>query len=128
MSDPERLGDTGEFSRWERAVAYGDDEVESSFTVGDPRGVFYDLEKTPAEAEILTVRAHLMWELKQTIQSNGWSRMRAAKELNVTPSRLDRLFDESISVFTIEELVGMGAGIGLTVRPVQLEIVEGQEK
>jgi hypothetical protein len=26
MSDPERLGDTEEFSRWERAVAYGDDE------------------------------------------------------------------------------------------------------
>jgi len=82
------------------------------------KSVFWDLEDTPAAAEIMTARSDLMWALTNIIKSRRWSRARAAKELGVTPARLAELLDGRIGRFTVEDLIGMGAAVGMTVRAV----------
>lgn len=83
--------------------------------LGDPRGVFYDIADTEAEAASLTARAQLMIAIDERIKERGWTRQQAAVALNLSPQRMDDLAAGKLSQFDLESLVGVLPSIGLTL-------------
>lgn len=82
--------------------------------------IFDDLGFTNEQAENLKIRAKLMQELTQIIQSSYSTQSEAAKNLGVTQSRVSDLKRGKIQKFTIDNLVNMlsksGYSIELTTR------------
>lgn len=68
---------------------------------------------TPADAERMKARSGLLIGVAQTIKGLGLTRIEAAKQLNVTQSRLNDLLKGRISKLNDEDLLGMAAAVDL---------------
>jgi len=78
--------------------------------------VFADLGFEPAEATILEMRARLMSDLREYIQSSGMTPAQAAKKLKIGRSRVSELMRGSWQEFSLEMLITLAARIGCKVR------------
>jgi predicted XRE-type DNA-binding protein len=87
-----------------------------------PAGVsiFEDLGRSPAQAMNLRLRADLMIELTNLVESRKLTQARAAKLFGVTQPRVSDLMRGKITLFSVESLVEMlhraGARVELRVR------------
>jgi predicted XRE-type DNA-binding protein len=82
--------------------------------------VFADLGFDPAEASILQMRAKLMNDLREVIESRGLTQTEAAELLGVTQSRVSDLTRGKWEKFSLEMLITLEARAG---RKVTLELV-----
>ena len=73
------------------------------------------IEDTPAKAENMKLRAHLMHSLRQHIERKGLNQSEAAKLLGVTQPRISDLMRGKIDLFAIDTLVNMLASAGLHI-------------
>jgi len=88
-----------------------------SATITESSGnVFADLGFEPAEAVILEMRARLMSDLREYIQSSGMTPAQAAKKLKIGRSRVSELMRGSWQEFSLEMLITLAARIGCKVR------------
>ena len=71
------------------------------------------IEKTPAAAENLRIRAALMAELVAYLQRSGMTQAQAARQLGVTQPRVSDLTRGKIDLFSIDALVNMISAAGL---------------
>jgi predicted XRE-type DNA-binding protein len=71
------------------------------------------IEKTPAAAENLRIRAALMAELVAYLQRSGMTQAQAARQLGVTQPRVSDLTRGKIDLFSIDALVNMISATGL---------------
>jgi predicted XRE-type DNA-binding protein len=87
-----------------------------SSTITESSGnVFADLGFDPAEALILQMRAKLMSDLREFIQSSGLTQPAAAKRLKIPQSRLSDLMSGRWEEFSLEMLITLAARVGCTV-------------
>jgi len=87
-----------------------------STTITESRGnVFADLGFEPAEAVILEMRAKLMSNLREYIQSSGMTQPAAAKRLKIARSRVSDLMGGSWEEFSLEMLITLAARVGCKV-------------
>ena len=87
------------------------------------RSVWYDLADTPAQAAALTVRSALLAAITEKIKANGWTARQAAAHMSVTVDRADELLrGQGFGRYTVEDLIGMAAAIGVyvTVEPLTM--------
>jgi len=77
--------------------------------------VFRDVGFPRSEAEQLKIRADLVIALQSAIRSRGLSLARASKKLRVRPSRLRALMRGRIEMFSVDSLLDLLSGLGLTV-------------
>lgn len=82
--------------------------------------VFDDLGFDPGEAVILQMRAKLMSDLREYIESNNLTQVQAAEQLGVAQSRISDLVRGKWEKFSLEMLITFEARIG---RQVTLELV-----
>lgn len=82
--------------------------------------VFEDLDLEPAEAAILQMRAKLMNDLREYVQSSGMTQTEAAEILGVTQSRVSDLMRGKWEKFSLEMLITLESRAG---RQVTLELV-----
>ena len=82
--------------------------------------VFDDLGFDPGEAIILQMRAKLMSDLREYIESNNLTQVQAAEQLGVAQSRVSDLVRGKWDKFSLEMLITFEARIG---RQVTLELV-----
>jgi predicted XRE-type DNA-binding protein len=82
--------------------------------------VFADLGFEPGEAAILQMRAKLMADLRELVQTSGWTQVQAAEMLGVTQSRVSDLMRGKWEKFSLEMLITLEARAG---RQVTLELV-----
>jgi predicted XRE-type DNA-binding protein len=73
------------------------------------------IEKTPALAANMKLRAGLMMALTEYIREKGLSQSQAAKKFGVTQPRISDLTRGRIDVFAIDTLVNMLAMAGMQV-------------
>jgi predicted XRE-type DNA-binding protein len=73
------------------------------------------IEKTPALAANMKLRAALMLTLTEHIREQGWSQGQAARKFGVTQPRISDLTRGRIDVFAIDTLVNMLAMAGMQV-------------
>jgi predicted XRE-type DNA-binding protein len=91
-----------------------------STTITESSGnVFADLGFEPAEASILEMRAKLMSDLREYIQSTGMTQTEASKKLKIARSRVADLMDGRWEEFSLEMLITLAARVG---RKVTLEL------
>ena len=91
-----------------------------STTITESSGnVFADLGFEPAEASILEMRAKLMSDLREYIQSSGMTPTEAAKKLKIARSRVTDLMRGRWEEFSLEMLITLAARVG---RKVTLEL------
>ena len=91
-----------------------------SATITESSGnVFADLGFDPAEAAILEMRAKLISDLREHIQSIGITQTAAAKRLKIDRSRMSDLMRGRWEEFSLEMLITLAARIG---RKVTLEL------
>lgn len=81
--------------------------------------IFEDLDLEPAEAAILQMRAKLMNDLREYVQSSGMTQTEAAEILGVTQSRVSDLMRGKWEKFSLEMLITLEARAG---RQVTLEL------
>jgi predicted XRE-type DNA-binding protein len=81
--------------------------------------IFEDLDLEPAEAAILQMRAKLMSDLREYVQSSGMTQTEAAEILGVTQSRVSDLMRGKWEKFSLEMLITLEARAG---RQVTLEL------
>ena len=81
--------------------------------------VFTDLGFEPGEAAILEMRAKLMSDLREYIESNKMTQMQAAEKLGVAQSRVSDLVNGKWEKFSLEMLITLEARVG---RQVTLEL------
>ena len=81
--------------------------------------VFADLGFEPAEASILEMRAKLMSDLREYIESSGMTPAKAAKRLKINQARMSDLMRGRWEEFSLEMLITLAARIG---RKVTLEL------
>jgi predicted XRE-type DNA-binding protein len=81
--------------------------------------IFEDLDLEPAEAAILQMRAKLMNDLREYVQSSGMTQTEAAQVLGVTQSRVSDLMRGKWDKFSLEMLITLEARAG---RQVTLEL------
>jgi predicted XRE-type DNA-binding protein len=74
------------------------------------------IEKTPARAANMKLRAALMVALTEYIQKHGLSQSEAAKKFGVTQPRISDLMRGRIDLFAIDTLVNMLAMAGMQVK------------
>ncbi len=67
---------------------------------------------TPQESLNMKLRSDLMLQIRQTIEMNGWTQKKAAKELGVTQPRISDLLRGKIDLFSLDMLVNMLASMG----------------
>ena len=79
------------------------------------------LSDTPAEAEIMKLRAELMTALRDHIFKAGWTQAQAAEVFGVTQPRISDLSRGKIDRFGLDTLVNMAATAGLHVEMQVLE-------
>jgi predicted XRE-type DNA-binding protein len=77
--------------------------------------VFADLGFEPAEAQILEMRAKLMSDLREHIQSSGLTKSAAAKRLKIGRSRVSDLMSGRWEEFSLEMLITLAARVGCKV-------------
>jgi len=82
--------------------------------------VFVDLGFDAGEALILEMRAKLMSDLREYIESNNLTQVQAAEQLGVAQSRVSDLVRGKWDKFSLEMLITFEARIG---RQVTLELV-----
>ncbi len=73
------------------------------------------IEDTPAQAANMRLRSQLMMVLRDHIEREGLTQVRAAAILGVTQPRVSDLMRGRIDLFAIESLVTMLAAAGLQV-------------
>lgn len=81
--------------------------------------IFADLGFEPAEAAILQMRAKLMNDLRDSLQSSGMTQVEAARRLGIAQSRLSDLMRGKWEKFSLEMLITLEARAG---RQVTLEL------
>ena len=87
-----------------------------SSTITESSGnVFADLGFEPAEAVILEIRAKLMSDLREYIQSSGLTQPAAAKRLKIARSRVSDLMSGRWEEFSLEMLITLAARVGCKV-------------
>jgi predicted XRE-type DNA-binding protein len=87
-----------------------------STTVTESSGnVFADLGFDPAEAVILQMRAKLMSDLREYVQSSGMTQPAAAKRLQIARSRVSDLMSGRWEEFSLEMLITLAARVGCKV-------------
>ncbi len=74
--------------------------------------VFEDLGFPREEAENLKVRSYLMATIREIIQKEGFTQVRAAELFGVTQPRISDLVRGKIELFSIDALVNMVAASG----------------
>ena len=92
-----------------------------SATITESSGnVFADLGFEPAAAVILQMRAKLVSDLREYIQSSGMTRPAAAKRLKIARSRVSDLMRGRWEEFSLEMLITLAARVGckVTRRPM----------
>jgi predicted XRE-type DNA-binding protein len=77
--------------------------------------VFIDLGFDSGEAVVLQMRAKLMNDLRDFINSSGMSQTEAAKRLGITQSRVSDLVRGKWDKFSLEMLVSLEARLGRKV-------------
>jgi len=77
--------------------------------------VFADLGFEPAEALILELRAKLMSDLREYIQSSRLTQPAAAKRLKIPRSRVSDLMSGKWEEFSLEMLITLAARVGCKV-------------
>ena len=82
--------------------------------------VFADLGFEPGEAAILHMRAKLMSDLREVIDSSGMTQTQAAEKLGIAQSRVSDLMRGKWEKFSLEMLITLEARAG---REVTLELV-----
>jgi predicted XRE-type DNA-binding protein len=80
--------------------------------------VFRDLGFPPDRAEHLLVRADLMIRVEKELRSRGFKRAQAARLLGISQPRVRDLLRGRVEIFTADDLIGMLAQLGLSVRVV----------
>lgn len=83
--------------------------------------VFIDLGFDPAEAIILEMRARLMNDLREYIETGGMTQMQVAEQLGIAQSRVSGLVRGKWQKFSLEMLITLEARAG---RQVVLELVQ----
>lgn len=73
------------------------------------------LEDTPEEAENLRIRSHLMRAITQAVEAWAIPQTQAAARLGVTQPRLNDLLKGRIDKFSLDALVNLVSGAGLTL-------------
>ena len=74
--------------------------------------VFVDLGFDPAEAAILEMRAKLMSDLREYIQSSGMTQTQTAKKLKIGRTRMADLMSGRWKEFSLEMLITLAARVG----------------
>lgn len=82
--------------------------------------IFDDLGFDPGEAAILQMRARLMSDLREQIESSGMTQTAAAERLGIAQSRVSDLMRGKWEKFSLEMLITLEARVG---RQVRLELV-----
>lgn len=77
--------------------------------------VFLDLGFEPAEAVVLQMRAMLMSDLRDYIETEGLTQAEAAEQLGIAQSRVSDLVRGKWDKFSLEMLITLEARIGRTV-------------
>jgi predicted XRE-type DNA-binding protein len=78
--------------------------------------IFEDLGFNTSEAINLKIRADLMLELRQYIQSQNWTQQQAAEFFEETQPRINSLMNGEINRFSVDKLIKMLGKIGLEVK------------
>lgn len=78
--------------------------------------VFADLGFDVEEAANLKVRADLMLDLRNYIESQGWTQEQAAAFFGETQPRISNLMNGEISRFSVDKLLNMLGRAGMQVR------------
>ena len=73
------------------------------------------LEDTPTEAENMKLRSRLMIAIREAVSAWGVTQAEAARRLGVTQPRLNDLLRGRVGKFSLDALVALAAGAGLTV-------------
>ncbi len=81
--------------------------------------IFADLDLEPAEAAILQMRAKLMNDLREYVQSSSMTQTEAAEVLGITQPRVSDLMRGKWEKFSLEMLITLEARAG---RQVTLEL------
>jgi predicted XRE-type DNA-binding protein len=81
--------------------------------------IFTDLGFEPGEAAILEMRAKLMNDLREYIETSGMTQAQAAKQLGIAQSRVSDLVRGKWQKFSLEMLITLEARAG---RQVTLEL------
>lgn len=82
--------------------------------------VFIDLGFDPGEAAILEMRARLMSDLRDHIETGGMTQTQAAAQLGIAQSRVSDLVRGKWEKFSLEMLIMLEARAG---RQVRLELI-----
>lgn len=77
--------------------------------------VWAALGDSPENAENMKLRAELMDALRHQIDAQGWRQIDAARYLGVTQPRVSDLIRGRISLFSLDTLINMASGAGLSV-------------
>ena len=81
--------------------------------------VFLDLGFSPEEAAVLVMRARLMTDLRQYIESKKLTQQEAAEKLGIAQSRVSDLVRGKWEKFSLEMLITLEGRLG---RKVSLEL------
>lgn len=82
--------------------------------------IFDDLGFDAGEAAILQMRARLMSDLREQIESSGMTQTAAAEQLGIAQSRVSDLMRGKWEKFSLEMLITLEARVG---RQVRLDLV-----
>ena len=77
------------------------------------KNIFDDLGFDTAEAANLRIRAELMLVIKNYIEKNKLTQLKAAKLMRVDQPRISKLLNGHIELFTIDVLVQMLERVGI---------------
>lgn len=78
--------------------------------------VFADLGFDAEQAANLKVRADLMLDLRNYIESQGWTQEQAAAFFGETQPRISNLINGEISRFSVDKLLNMLGRAGMQIR------------
>lgn len=86
----------------------------NNITITESSGnVFLDLGFSPAEAEVMKLRAQVMIRMEQHLRAQGWTQAEAARRLGVTQPRISRLLKGKWEDFSLDMLLTLAARAGL---------------
>lgn len=74
--------------------------------------VFLDLGFSEEEAALLTMRAKIMMELRETIAERGWTQVEAASQLGIGQSRISDLVRGKWDKFSLDMLITLACRAG----------------
>jgi len=87
---------------------------EHDITITEGSGnVFLDLGFDSAEAEVMKLRAEVMFRTAQRLKEQGWTQAEAARRLGITQPRVSRLVKGKIGDFSLDMLLTLAARAGL---------------